>query len=137
MNFDSITNNNLSEAEINQFNGKFTVYEGEGVSPAEVNSLLNVIFSHNDTEKLRPNIQYYVRISGKISMDENTTSLPTIEGTNNYNIECKFDENGLVNEIVITEGEIDLEDVGTNDVEATDNISDTAGNIIGMLETLN
>ena len=41
------TAGDLSEYQIQQFNSKFTEYEGTNVSGADVNALLKTVFNHN------------------------------------------------------------------------------------------
>lgn len=47
---DTINNNNMSASEIDAFNLKWSSYFGDKVSASRVNSLLNAVMSHNQSE---------------------------------------------------------------------------------------
>lgn len=94
----------LSDTEIETFNSKFTDYEGEKVSTSDVNTLLNIVFSHNQMEANNLTEKYVV-ITGDIELESDATEKAKVEGNKTYTVECKKKENGLIHEIVIAETE--------------------------------
>lgn len=91
----------LGNMEAQLFNGKFEEYEGTQISSAEVNSLISVVILHNKQEK-EEQTERYVTISGEITLDQETTSAVQVQSGSEYKVECQLDENGLINEIIIT-----------------------------------
>ena len=98
---DAIANTDLSEAERAQFNSKFTMYEGENVSTARVNAMLNAVFAHNNQEKAA-GTKNYVTVTGKVELDENADHIDKISGSNYYKVVCEY-EDGIVTKIIVTE----------------------------------
>ena len=69
-----INENAMSELEIQQFNQKFTQYEGKKVRGATVNSMLQTVLANNvsvddDSRK--------VEVTGSVPMGRTATTLPT------------------------------------------------------------
>ena len=54
----------FSEAEIEAFNSRFTVYQGEKVSTTSVNQLLNEVFISNQEEAMEK--EHFVEVTGDI-----------------------------------------------------------------------
>ncbi len=155
---DNMTNADLKEAEIEQFNSKFTVYEGNEKSVSEVNALLNTVFSHNNQEK-NNETERYVKVTGDVTLEIDATYVDEIlEGRGYYKIEYKTDESGLINEMIVTEDELNivLENMSYTSTEAPsitktvavtpndikpaisdgDFIVDTGNQITGVLRTI-
>ena len=90
--------NEISDLEKSTFNNKFIKYEGiqRGTT---VKVLINEIIASN----LQGSNS--VRVSGDIQTGNDDTDLSTqdIESSSTYNVEIKYDLDGYVNEIVITE----------------------------------
>lgn len=98
--------NAMSSFEIEQFNQRFTQFEGTRVRGATVNSMLSTILANNisaddDSRK--------IKVSGNagIAMASDATGLPTKKANTGaiYNVHCNFSgsgsNKGLVNEIVV------------------------------------
>lgn len=93
----------LSEYEIEQFNAKFTKYQGSNVSGSEVNAMVQTVVNHNNAES-RAQGNQYVKVTGSVvtvsagAVNTMPTKVPT---GNRYSITVKMDTDGLVNEIVV------------------------------------
>ena len=61
---ETVGNVNLSEAEISQFNAKFTAYEGERISGAQINALTTTTLIHNQKE-LEDGTKRFVSVKAK------------------------------------------------------------------------
>ena len=98
---DAVENTNLSGVETQSFNSTFEVYEGK-VSTSQVNSLLNTVVNHNRLEDLKDMGARYVTVSGVVTLEEDATEFEKLTGNNYYDVECELDDDGFINEIVIT-----------------------------------
>lgn len=98
---DAVGNTNLSGVETQSFNSTFEVYEGK-VSTSQVNSLLNTVVNHNRLEDLKDMGERYVTVSGVVTLEEDATEFEKLTGNNYYDVECELDDDGFINEIVIT-----------------------------------
>ena len=102
-----VNNNAMSEVEVQQFNQKFTQYEGDRVRGATVNSMLQTVLSNNISQDGDRKV--------KVTLGTNSTMLSTTDTSistraatgKTYNVKCKYSSGGgnkgLVNEIVVTE----------------------------------
>lgn len=94
----------LSEYEIEQFNAKFTKYQGSNVSGSEVNAMVQTVVNHNNAESRAQGNQYVKVTTGSVvtvpagAVNTMPTKVPT---GNRYSITVKMDTDGLVNEIVV------------------------------------
>lgn len=86
-----IDGNAMSDVEIQQFNGKFTMYEGERVRGATVNSMLQTVLANNvsaDDDNRK------VKIEGNagISMEISDTSIPANKAKTGaiYKVTCNY-----------------------------------------------
>ena len=104
-----IDNGDLTDTEINAFNSKFIVYEGEDIPSEEIKMILNTVYNHNQEQLLGTNDAHYVTITGVVTLEEDATEIEMISGNNYYDVVCKFDEYGFVNEIVITDTSVENE----------------------------
>lgn len=101
---ETVGNVNLSEAEMTQFNSKFTAYEGKSVSGAQVNALLTTVLTHNQQEaKNGTNRTVTVTVNTPAitvgaSSDSISEKVPT---GNNYMVKCTLSK-GLVTSINVT-----------------------------------
>lgn len=96
---------NLNEYQIQQFNEKFTKYEGDNKSGGDVNALLSTVFNHNnaqedETTRITVKVDNATRIDGT----QLSTKTPQKVSTGKrYNIECTINKNSkLVSEITVT-----------------------------------
>lgn len=85
--------NAMSDIEIQQFNQKFTQYEGTRVRGATVNSMLQTVLANNtsvddDTRK--------VAVTGSVVMTTGSSGLPTTKANTGaiYSITCEYSDNG-------------------------------------------
>lgn len=105
-----ITDDNVisktDEMEIQQFNEKFTQYEGDRVRGATVNSLIQSVVANNmatDDESRK------VSVNGAITLDKNDTELPEkrANAKHMYKVMCTYGNigtsKGLVTSITIEE----------------------------------
>ena len=101
---ETVNNINLSETEIAQFNGKFTVYSGTSVSGSQVNALLSTVFTHNNAEKNAQTVRY-VKVhdvdQNKDILKNGATTIPKVATTNFYKVTITLNANGLVSVINI------------------------------------
>lgn len=95
-----------NQIEMQQFNEKFTQYEGDRVRGATVNSLLQIVLANNvvtDDESRK------VSVNGAITLDKNDTELPEerANAKHMYKIMCTYGNTGtskgLVTSITIEE----------------------------------
>lgn len=100
-----IDGNAMSDIEIQQFNAKFTQYEGTRVRGATVNSMLQTVLANN-TSVDDPNRQ--VAVTGAVSMGKSSTGLPTTKANTGaiYSVTCVYASSGgnkgLVESITVT-----------------------------------
>ena len=92
----------LSEYEIEQFNAKFTKYQGSNVSGSEVNAMVQTVVNHNNAES-RAQGNQFVKVTGPVTVSAGAVdTMPTKVPTGNrYSITVKMDTDGLVNAIVV------------------------------------
>lgn len=99
----------LSEYQIEQFNEKFTKYEGDNKSGSDVNAMLKTVFNHNQAQE-DESTQVTVGKSDSADATNDTikksmTSSPEKVSTGKrYTVECKYDSNSkLITHIKLTE----------------------------------
>lgn len=98
-----VNNNAMSEVEIQQFNQKFTQYEGEHVRGATVNSMLQAVLANNlsqDSDERK------ITVSGSTSLGITDTTITKVPTGSTYKVECKYSDKGankgLVNIIEVS-----------------------------------
>lgn len=91
-------------AEAQLFNSQFEIYEGSEISAEEVKNLIDIVISHNKKEKSEQT-ERYVIISGEVQIDEENNTYNQLEKGATYKIEKQLDENGFIEEIIITKNE--------------------------------
>lgn len=95
----------LSEYQTQQFNEKFTKYQSENATGADVNAMLTTVFNHNNSQ---PDGDTCVKVTvdgtDRISANNELEQTPTKVSTGaRYKIVCKVDpKSKLVNEITVT-----------------------------------
>lgn len=99
---ESVSNADLSEAELAAFNSKFTGYEGTNKSTADVNALFTTVFSHNQTEGEGNTVTVKdgEGDDAETLLDADYKKIPKKTGSDRYTVECKY-ENGLVSTIIV------------------------------------
>lgn len=91
--------NNLEESEKEVFNETFLVYEGENIRGTDVKRLVQLVIANNMAEE-----EKQIEITGDLKVINE--ELPdNIQTTQNYKVSCKYDDDGYINEIEITEQE--------------------------------
>lgn len=97
--------NAMSDVEIQQFNSKFTMYEGERVRGATVNSMLQTVLANNvsaDDDNRK------VAVTGAVTMNKGDTSIPSTKAATGaiYDVKCVYGtgnaDKGLVTSITVT-----------------------------------
>lgn len=94
----------LSEYQTQQFNEKFTKYQSENATGADVNAMLTTVFNHNNSQAdgntcVKVTVDNSVRIEASNELDKTPDKVST--GAR-YTIECKVDKKSkLVNEITV------------------------------------
>ena len=102
---------NLSEVEAAQFNGKFTVYEGNNVPTSKVNALLSAVFAHNKQQVAEGDtslcVAVTVRYNGNVLVSLGKEgiepSLKRVTGNKYYKVKCKY-EGRIITSIEVTTG---------------------------------
>ena len=104
---EAVGESELSELEAAQFNAAFLTYEGNKVSTAQVNALLNTVFQHNKQE-LASGENRYVSIivnDGNSTLatieDGSSTTVPTVSGGNYYTVTCTY-TGSIISSITVT-----------------------------------
>ena len=99
----------LSEYQVQQFNEKFTKYEGENVSGSDVNALVTTLFIYNLKSEQASRITLTDNASGDSvdigidpdSYDSEITATPTkVPASRRYSITCVL-TNGIVSEVEV------------------------------------
>jgi hypothetical protein len=104
----AVSGADLSETEAAEFNGKFTVYEGNNESTSQVNALLNTVFSHNKQKAQEGDTSLCVSITVKdgettvksLGTAGTETTVPNLSGNSYYTVTCKY-EGAIINEIEV------------------------------------
>ena len=93
----------LDSAAIEQFNGKFSGYEGDHKSTTQVNALLKEVCSHN-LQEAATGTNRFVEISAAniVTQATNATSAARVSGSDYYKVTCTFAGSGIVNKITIS-----------------------------------
>lgn len=100
-----VNNNAMSEVEMQQFNTKFTQYEGDKVRGSQVNAMLQAVLTNNmaaDSDDRK------VEVTGDIEMKKAATSLPGTKAAagSTYKVTCEYGTggatSGIVNKISVT-----------------------------------
>ena len=93
----------LSEYEIEQFNAKFTKYQGSNVSGSEVNAMVQTVVNHNNAEA-REGGSNFVSVTGAVTVAGSAiTAMPTkLNAGNRYSVAITLDADGLVTTITVT-----------------------------------
>lgn len=101
-----VNNNAMSEVEVQQFNQKFTQYEGDRVRGATVNSMLQTVLSNNISQDGDRKVS--VTLDSNDILSTTATSISTRATTGKtYKVKCDYSSKGgntgLVNKIEVTE----------------------------------
>lgn len=95
-----------NQIEMQEFNMKFTQYEGDRVRGATVNSLIQSVVANN---MLADDESRKVSVNGAITLDKNDTELPEkrADTGHTYKVRCTYgtteDSKGLVTSITVEE----------------------------------
>lgn len=96
---------NLNEYQIQQFNEKFTKYQGSNKSGGDVNALLSTVFNHNNAQE-DASTRVTVTVDGTTRIDAATISTTTpqkVSTGQRYGITCTINPNSkLVSNIAVT-----------------------------------
>ena len=109
----TIPDASLSDAQIQNFNSKFTPYAGENVSGSSVNALIQSVISSNASEAMNVSPKYVAitfpdasgveqEISGENSY-LNPDASNEVNTDKYYNVELEYDSDGYVNKIIVQE----------------------------------
>lgn len=101
-----VNNNAMSEVEVQQFNQKFTQYEGDRVRGATVNSMLQSVLSNNISQDGDRKVE--VKLGSDTMLSKDATSISTRATTGKtYKVQCEYSSKGgntgLVNKIQVTD----------------------------------
>lgn len=96
-----VNSNAMSEVEMQQFNTKFTQYEGSKVRGSQVNAMLQAVLTNNmaaDSEDRK------ISVSGAVTMGKSDKSLPTTLATagSTYSVKCNYGTTTATQGIVIS-----------------------------------
>ena len=96
-------NADLSEYEVGKFNEKFTQYEGTNRSGADVNALLQTVFTHNNAQE---DVSLCVGVTGAATVTSTkglTTSPTKVSTGSRYTVKCTYNaKSGLVTSVAVT-----------------------------------
>ena len=99
----ALDTNQMDAVAIQQFNEKFTQYEGDNIRGGQVNSLLQSVVANNMQED---DDARKVEVDGAITLDQNASSVNKVPTGAVYNVSISISDNGsdkgLVNKITIT-----------------------------------
>lgn len=100
---EAIENADLSAAQIEAYNSEFLSYEGTSRSAAEVNSLLSVVLTHNQTESQK-GTKRTITITDEnktgAKVDDKAGTITKVSDGKRYTVTC-IRTNGLVTSIKI------------------------------------
>lgn len=97
----AVSNADMTDAEIQAYNTKFTTYEGSNRSVADVNALTNVVLTHNQTSETDVTIVLLEGADGKTETNLiNGNSIVRQSGSDRYTVTCEL-SNGLVSKITV------------------------------------
>ena len=98
-----VNNNAMSEVEITQYNSKFTQYVGDNVKGSTVNSVLQVVLTHNlsqDSDDRKVEVKLGTTTT---LLSKSATGITTkVENGSTYKLECSYNTKGLVTGINLT-----------------------------------
>ena len=87
----------MGELEMQTFNAKFLIYEGNNTRGVDVKHLLNTIILSNDSNDEDRQIE----VTGDIEIVDD--EVPDIDTSKNYQVKFGYDREGYINEVQITE----------------------------------
>lgn len=99
---EQIQQSHLSEYEIQTFNNKFLIYEGESVTAAEINALMHTVSNNNLSTELEDESDKYVKVTIDGNEIDLTNSTYSIESGKIYRVEAIYNVDGYVSEMKIT-----------------------------------
>lgn len=92
----AVSNADMSDAEMQAFNTKFTTFEGTNRSTGDVNSLLNTVLTNNQ----KSDNDVTVSVDGTEKINATTNSFDNLSGSSRYTITCTM-TNGMVSSITV------------------------------------
>lgn len=95
----------ITETEKNRFNSNFELLKGENLSGEKVLQTIQVIKGNIDDIDIISDTELkigIVRNGGNDEIVETLTEFFTVNSRKNYNVSIEYDENGLVNQLVLT-----------------------------------
>ena len=98
-----VNNNAMSEVEKQQYNAKFTQYEGDNVKGSVVQAMLNEVFTHNisqDSNDRKIGVGKDTNTYEYLSYGANSPKSTLIVSGSTYSVKCDY-KNGLVNHITV------------------------------------
>lgn len=98
----------LSEYQVQQFNDKFTKYNGENVSGSEVNAMLKTVFNHNQVQEDATTMVTVGVGTAAATNDTITTTMTTapakVSTGARYTVVCQYNaQSKLVTHIQLTQ----------------------------------
>lgn len=103
-----VNNNSMSEVETQNFNQKFTQYEGDSVRGSTVRALYQAVLSNNISQDSEDRQVEIVNNAGGTGLAKTDTQLPSMAGVNtgtSYSVTCTMGtqggNKGLVTQITI------------------------------------
>lgn len=102
---ESMSNMDMTEYQITQFNDKFKKYEGTSKNGSEVNAMLDTVFNHNNAQDDTSTCVKVVIDSNTVIEASNTlaSSPDKVVIGNKYSIKCTYNtKTGLISEITVT-----------------------------------
>ena len=103
--FTILDSNGITDTERNRFNSNFELLKGENLSGENILQTINIIKNNIEDMEIVSGTELKIGIVRDGGNDEVITTLTNFFEENtrkSYNVSLEYDENGLVNELVLT-----------------------------------
>lgn len=105
-NSEILSSSGITETEKNRFNSSFELLKGENLSGKDISASIQSVKNNLSTVEIVNNNELKIGVSRNQSNEENVNVLINFFDENQnekYDIDVKYDENGLVNQLIIKE----------------------------------
>ena len=105
-NSEILSSSGITETEKNRFNSSFELLKGEDLSGKDISASIQSVKNNLSTVEIVNNNELKIGVSRNQSNEENVNVLINFFDENQnekYDIDVKYDENGLVNQLIIKE----------------------------------
>ena len=105
-NSEILSSSGITETEKNRFNSSFELLKGENLSGKDISASIQSVKNNLSTVEIVNNNELKIGVSRNQSNEENVNVLINFFDENQnekYDIDVEYDENGLVNQLIIKE----------------------------------